>query len=67
MEDFETDSFVVGSSDVEYVSSLDELDLVDEFGSEDNKRKIKKRKKRRSSDDSKSANSCIDCFINAAF
>jgi hypothetical protein len=35
MEEFEEDSFVVGNSVVEYETSFDELDLVDEFGSED--------------------------------
>ena len=35
MDEFEQDPFVVGNSVVEYESSLDELDMVDEFGSDD--------------------------------
>ncbi len=58
MEDFETDSFVVTNSDVEYASSLDELDLVDEFGSEDDKKKRKKLKQRKPP----SSNSCNSFF-----
>ena len=41
MEDFEFDSFVVGNSEVEFESSLDELDMVDEFGSEDDVRRAR--------------------------
>ena len=41
-DDFEADSFVVDNSEVEYESSLDELDMVDEFGSDDDpKRKTR--------------------------
>jgi hypothetical protein len=35
MDDSEVDSFVVNNSEVEFESSLDELDMVDEFESED--------------------------------
>ena len=38
MDDFEVDSFVVDNSEVEYESSLDELDMVDEFGSDDDQK-----------------------------
>lgn len=56
MEEFEMDSFVVGNSDVEYESSLDELDLVDEFGSEEDKEQRKKRVKKRASTETSSSN-----------
>ena len=41
MDDFEFDSFVVGNSEVEFESSFDELDLVDEFGSEDDAKRAR--------------------------
>jgi hypothetical protein len=42
MDDFEVDSFVVNNSEVEFESSLDELDMVDEFESDDDgKRKTR--------------------------
>jgi len=42
MDDSEVDSFVVNNSEVEFESSLDELDMVDEFESDDDgKRKTR--------------------------